>query len=178
MRKLFKVLQFGVVLIAVASVSFYFFYKRAQKNLPIPLIFTSAVINQPLPKTNLVDSAGKQLDGDIRRGRVALVFTLTTCPICDQENDFLKTVVDARKDVSFFYVIPLGNKDTALKSAQSKYAFETLFDEGGMLSKSLEIYRVPLIVYLEDGIIKKTWLDGATVENKSQAKFKQWLTNL
>ena len=117
-------------------------------------------------------------DDQLRRGKVVLTFTLTTCQICDQENDFLATVVGSRKDVSFYYVIPFGLKEEVLKSAQSKYALETFYDEGSMLAKTLEVYRVPTMLFLEDGIFKKTWLDGATVEEKSQAKFKQWLESL
>jgi peroxiredoxin len=179
MRPLTKALGAGLILIAIFSISFYFFYQRAQKDLPKqPLILTPAVINQPLPKANLVDVSGKLLDDEkLRRGRVVLVFTLTECPPCDQENEFLKTVVGGRKDISFFYVIPFGNKDQALKTAQSKYTFETFFDEGSMLSRSLQVYQVPLKIFLEDGIIKKTWVE-ATVDNQRQAEFKEWLNSL
>jgi len=180
MRPLTKVLAAGSIIIAIFCVSFAFFYKRAQKNLPKqPLILTSAVINQPLPKANLVNISGKLLDDEkLRRGKVVLVFTLTTCQLCDQENEFLKTVVSSRKDVRFFYVIPFGDKDEVLKAAQSKFAFETFFDQGSMLSKSLEVYQVPIAVFLEDGTIKKTWLEGARVDNQGQDEFKHWLSSL
>lgn len=182
MNSVAKALRFGAILIAVAAISFYFFYKRTQQQQvkeAEPLVQTEAVINQPLPKARLINLSGKVLqDGQLRHGKVVLTFTLTTCTICDQENDFLKTVVDSRKDVGFYYVIPFGPKDEVLKSAQSKYALETFYDEGSMLAKSLEVYRVPTMLFLEDGVIKKTWLDGATVEEKSQAKFKEWLASL
>jgi thiol-disulfide isomerase/thioredoxin len=179
MRPLTKVVGIGSILIAVFCGSFFFFYQRAQRNLPKqPLILTSAVINQPLPKANLVNISGKQLDDEkLRRGKVVLVFTLTDCQPCDEENEFLKTVADSRKDVSFIYVIPFGNKDQVLKVAQSKYAFETFFDDGSMLSRSLQVYQVPLKIFLEDGIIKKTWVE-ATVDNQRQAEFKDWLRGL
>jgi thiol-disulfide isomerase/thioredoxin len=179
MRPLTKVLGIGSILIAVFGVSFFIFYPRAQKDLPKqPLILTSSVINQPLPKANLVNVSGKPLDDEkLRRGKVVLVFTLTDCKPCDEENEFLKTVVESRKDVRFIYVIPFGNKDQALKAAQSKYAFETFFDDGSMLSRSLQVYQVPLKVFLEDGIIKKTWVD-ATFDSQGQAEFKDWLNGL
>jgi len=177
-----KAMRFGAILIAVAALTFYFFYRRVQQQQAKdaePLVQTQAVLNQPLPRANLVNVTGKVLQDDqLRRGKVVLTFTLTTCQICDQENDFLATVVGSRKDVSFYYVIPFGLKEEVLKSAQSKYALETFYDEGSMLAKTLEVYRVPTMLFLEDGIIKKTWLDGATVEEKSQAKFKQWLESL
>lgn len=99
------------------------------------------------------------------------------CQPCDQENEFLKTVADSRKDIRFFYVIPFGNKNPVLKLAQSKYSLDPFYDVGSNLSKSLEIYQVPIKVFLEDGIIKKTWID-ATVDNQRQTEFKDWLRGL
>jgi hypothetical protein len=184
MRPLTKVLWASSILIAVFCISFYFFYKRAQKNLPKqnlpkqPLILTSSVINQPLPTADLVNISGKRLDdGRLRRGKVVLVFTLPECPPCDQQNEFLKMTVGDRKDISFIYVIPFGIRDNALKVAQSKYAFETFFDEHSMLSRSLQVYQVPIEIFLEDGIIKKTWVE-ATVDDQKRAEFKQWLSSL
>ncbi len=174
-----KRLGIGLVLIIIFCLSFILFYKRAQKNLPKqPLILTSAVLNKPLPKADLVDLAGKHLDDErLRRGKVVLAFTLTECKPCDQENEFLKTIVGNRKDITFIYVIPLGNKDQALKLAQSKYAFETFFDDHSMLSRSLQVYQVPIKIFLQDGIIRKTWLDSA-IEPPMQTQFKDWLMSL
>lgn len=179
-----KILSASSLLLAVFCVSFYFFYKRAEKDLPKqdipkqPLILTPSVINQPLPTADLVDISGKRLDDQrLRRGKVVLVFTLIECPPCDQQNDFLKVTVSDRKDISFIYVIPFGIKDNALKAAQSKYAFETFFDEHSMLSRSLQVYQVPLEIFLEDGIIKKTWVDFP-MDDQKRAEFKQWLSSL
>lgn len=179
MRPLTKTLGIGLILIAVFCGSFYFFYKRTQKDPPKQdLILTSAVINQPLPKSNLVNISGKPLEDErLRRGKVVLVFMMPDCPPCDQEDEFLKTVADSRKDVSFLYVLPFGNKDLVLKLAQSKYSLEPFYDNGSNLSRKLQVYQVPVKVFLEDGIIKKTWLD-ATVDNQRQAEFKHWLNGL
>lgn len=102
---------------------------------------------------------------------------MTDCEPCDDENSFLKTVMDSRKDVSFIYVIPFGNKRQALQLAQNKYAAETFYDSGSMLSRSLELYQVPIKVFLEDGVIKKVWLDATDNEQK-QVEFKDWLRKL
>jgi len=143
-----------------------------------PLILTSAAINQALPPANLVNIFGTRLDDQrLRHGKVVLVFTLTSCKPCDQENEFLSTVISNRKDVSFFYVIPMGVKADVLREAQEKYALETFFDEGSMLAKELEVYQVPLKVFLQDGVIKKTWVE-ATVTAQRQSDFKAWLSNL
>lgn len=174
-----KILGFAVILLAVFSVSFFFFYKRAQGRLqPQPLILTSAVINQPLPKARLVNISGQQLgDEKLRRGKVILFFTTTDCNYCDGENNFLKTAAGSRKDVSYYYVIPFGMKEQMLQEAQRKYAFETYYDEGSTLSHSLQLYQVPLQVYLEDGVIKKTWLDSI-VYSHSEDEYKRWLNSL
>jgi len=168
----------GLILIAVFCVTFYVFYKKAQQKLSQPLILTSAVINQPLPKAALTNVSGNVLDdASLRRGKVILAFTLTNCPPCDKENEFLKTIVSSRPDVKFFYVIPFGNREQVLKAGQEKYSFETFFDDGSMLSRSLQVYEVPLKVFVEDGIIKKTWVDP-TVTNEGKVAFKEWLTGL
>jgi hypothetical protein len=179
MKTFTRVLLAGVLVAAIFGGSFFFFYKRAQKTLANqPLILTAAVINQPLPAAYLVDISGKPLDDEkLRRGKVVLIFTLNECSPCDVENEFLKTVVDSRKDVRFFYVIPFGKREQALKTAQSKYVFETVFDEHSLLSRSLQIYQVPIKIFVENGIIKKTWLD-ATTDLEKQAAFKQWLNGL
>lgn len=179
MRPPTKTLGIGLILIAVFCGSFYFFYKGVRKDpTKQDLILTSAVINQPLPKSNLVNISGKPLEDEgLRRGKVVLVFMMPDCPPCDQENEFLKTVADSRKGVNFFYVIPFGNKNPVLELAQSKYALEPFYDDGSNLSRSLDLYQVPIKVFLEDGIIKKVWLD-ATVDNQRQAEFKDWLNGL
>lgn len=74
-------------------------------------------------------------------------------------------------------MISFGLKDEALQTAQSKYAFETYFDNHSMLSRSLQIYQVPVKIFVEDGVIRKVWLDSTT-EPADQAAFKQWLEAL
>jgi hypothetical protein len=133
-------------LLAVFCGSFYFFYKRAQSKLPNkPLIQTSAVIDRPLPKTNLVSLSGKTLEDErVRQGRVVLVFMMPDCKPCDQENEFLKTVAGNREDVRFVYVTPFGRKDSVLKMAQERYALEPFYDEGVTISRELQLKRLSL----------------------------------
>jgi hypothetical protein len=174
-----KVLAAGAVLVLVFGASFLFFYKRAQKKLPKqPLILTSAVINQPLPKADLINGSGQGLDDSkLRKGRIILVFVMPDCQPCDQEDQFLKTVIGIRKDINFIYVIPFGSQVATLKSAQGRYASEAYYDRGRTVSKELEMTQVPIKIFLEDGIIKKIWLD-ATVDSQAQNEFKTWLTSL
>lgn len=181
MRNSTKALSAGSILLILLGVSFLIFYKRAQHKLEqqkTPLILTSAVIDRPLPRSNLVNISGQALDDEkLRRGKIILVFMKPECQPCDQENQFLSTVVSLRKDVSFVFVIPFGNKDEALKLAQGRYASEAFFDSGSTVARELQLYQVPVKVFLEDGIIKKTWLD-ATVDSKLQDEFRTWLKNI
>lgn len=179
MRTLRKALSFCLILIAVFCVSFYLFHLRSQKNqAKQSLILTPAVINQPLPKTNLVNISGEPYEDEkLRRGRVVLVFMMPDCKPCDTEHEFLKLVAGTRQDVSFVYVIPFGDKDQTLRAARDKYALDPFFDLGSGLSRKLQLYQVPVKLFVEDGIIKKTWLD-ATSDEQEVSEFKGWLNSL
>lgn len=178
MRTPTKTIALGLILLAVFCGSFYFFYRRAQKKAPPAqqdLILTEAVLNRPLPEANLINISGERLaDEELRRGKKVLVFMMPDCEPCDHENAFLKTIAGSRQDLQFLYVIPFGNKDQSLKMAQAKYALAPFYDRGSNLSRSLDIYQVPIKVFLEDGVIKKVWLD-ATSSDQKQAEFKAWL---
>jgi hypothetical protein len=176
--KRINVLALALTVLALSYFTLALYKKTPHQSAKQPLILTSAAINQALPPAELVNIFGTRLDDQrLRHGNVVLVFTLTSCKPCDQENEFLKTVISNRKDVSFFYVIPMGVKADVLREAQEKYAFETFFDEGSMLAKKLEVYQVPLKVFLQDGVIKKTWVE-ATVTAQRQSDFKAWLSSL
>ena len=179
MKRISNVLTLGLIVLAIFCFTMAFVYKKPiNKAAKQPLILTLAVIDQALPPAELVDISGTRLnDQRLRQGKVVLVFTLTSCKPCDQENEFLKTVINTRKDVSFFYVIPMGVKADVLREAQDKYAFETFFDEGSMLARKLEVYQVPLKVFLQDGVIKKTWIE-ATVTDQRKSDFTAWLRDL
>ena len=179
MKRISKFLSVGLVVLAVLCLTVAFLYKKTtSKPAGQPLILTSAVINHPLPEADLVNLSGTRLsDERLRHGKVVLVFTLTTCKPCDQENEFLKTVINIRNDISFFYVIPMGIKTEVLRQAQNKYCLETFFDQGSMLAKKLEVYQVPIKVFLENGIIKKIWVE-ATVTDQRRSEFKNWLNGL
>ncbi len=179
MKRLSKFPLPGVIVLAVLCLVLLFLSKKtASKPAEPPLILTPAVINQPLPLADLIDISGNRLGDDrLRQGKVVLVFTLTSCKPCDQENEFLKTVINTRKNVSFFYVIPMGVRNEVLKEAGEKYCLETFFDQGSMLARKLEVYQVPIKVYLEDGIIKRTWIE-ATVTEQGKSEFRNWLNGL
>jgi hypothetical protein len=63
------------------------------------------------------------------------------------------------------------------KAARSKYGFEPFYDKGSTVSRELEMYRVPMKLFLEDGIIKRRWLGSADDDGK-RAELKDWLNSL
>ncbi|MCV4753820.1 hypothetical protein OFC37_30630, partial [Escherichia coli] len=59
----------------------------------------------------------------------------------------------------------------------NKYALEPFYDVGSDLSRDLEIYQVPIKIFVENGIIKKVWLN-ATIDQRKQTEFKDWLRSV
>ena len=65
----------------------------------------------------------------------------------------------------------------ALTRLVDKFPFKVLYDESGSFLARMGINRVPVKVFLEDGIIKKGWI-GAAQTDKSRTSFIEWLDNL
>ncbi len=43
-----------------------------------------------------------------------------------------------------------------------------------MLSRKLELLQVPIKIFIEDGIIRQTWIE-ASLTSEKQTELKQWL---
>ncbi len=170
-------LTLGFTLLFCAS--FVFFFQRAQQKAAASAKEPSAkAIGKPLPPARFVDSSDQVLDDQtIRNGRVILVFGTPDCDACKREARFLKTVVDQRPDVRFYGVISYGEKKSALLAAEQVFPFKVFFDEQGQLASALGINRVPIKIFLENGIIQKAW-GGATVDEDAKLAFSQWLADL
>lgn len=179
MRTTIKLLKIGVFVIPIFFITVALVKVTTRKNTPpAPLILTSGVINQQLPKSNLVTLSGQRLDDEtLRQGKVVIAFMMPDCVPCDRENEFLKTVADSRKDVRFFYVIPFGNSKRLLESGKSKYSIEPAYDKGSNIARTLDIYQVPIKIFLEDGVIKRTWISATETADK-QTEFKNWLKEI
>jgi peroxiredoxin len=153
--------------------SFVFFYRRTQQKS----VVAAKGIDKPLPKANLVDIDNKPLpDSSLRAGKVVLVFVTAECEACGHESEFLKTIVSTNK-VHFYGVISYGDKASSLRTAEQKFPFKTFFDENFHLARALGITRVPVKLYLEDGVMKKVW-GGATNDEQKKTAFVQWLDAL
>jgi thiol-disulfide isomerase/thioredoxin len=137
-----------------------------------------AAMNKPLPPSSLVGLDGGKLDEQaLRRGKVVLVFVNPTCAPCNKEAEFLSTVVNKRQDVSFYGVAAFGEKEASLKDAAARFPFKTFYDDGSMLTQSLGITRMPIKLYLDDGVVKESW-GGASKNQEIQDDFVRWMENL
>lgn len=139
---------------------------------------TPPLMNKPLPPANLVDSSGTHLDDRVlRQGRVVLVFVAPDCRPCGVESEFLKTLINSRKDVTFYGVISFGATEASIKTVDKEFPFKTYFDREPRLAGALGLYRVPIKIFIEDGIIRKSW-KGASTDESSRAEFSKWLEGL
>jgi thiol-disulfide isomerase/thioredoxin len=138
----------------------------------------SAAINKPLPEARLVGIEGTTLpDESLRKGKVVLLFVNTTCGPCLTEANFIRTVINKRTDIRFYGVATIGNKDATLKEAEGMFPFKTFYDEDALLSQNLGVKRLPIKMFLEDGVVKETW-GGASKSEEIQADFIGWIENV
>lgn len=171
----------ALFLVAVFCVGFVVFYYRMQRtqDFPVELPDTSkSLINKPLPQAQLIDPSGSKIDEQIlRRGKVILVFVTTDCDACVTESKFLQTILNKRADISFYGLIPFGKTPDPSHVAEKKFPFRVFYDEGNSFVRSMGINRVPVKVFLEDGIIKKGWI-GAAMTDQSKRSFLEWFDSL
>ena len=173
----------GVVLflIVVFCVGFGFFYYRvqqAQKAQAKPVASSKSLIDKPLPRAELVDVYGAKVDEQtIRRGRVIVVFVTPDCDACKSESKFLGTLLDRRKDVAIYGIVPFGMHPDSPDEAQKIFPFRVFYDESNAFVATMGLNRVPVKVFLEDGIIKKGWI-GAALTDDSKQSFITWLDSL
>jgi redoxin len=140
---------------------------------------TKSLIDKPFPLgAQLVDTDGAKVDEQIlRKGRVVVVFITTDCDACLAESKFLQTVIDRRRDVTFYGLVPFGTRPASSKDAEKTFPFRVFYDEANSFVMTMGINRVPVKVFLEDGIIKKGWI-GAALTDKARTSFVEWLDGL
>ena len=175
----------GVIffLLAVFCAGFAFFYTRMQRSQavapqPQPSNPSKSLIDKPFPHAQLVDINGSAVDEQIlRTGRVVVVFVTTDCDACSSESKFLEPLVSRRSDVRFYGLVPFGPRPKSPAAAEKMFPFRIFFDQNSSFIASMGINRVPVKVFLEDGIIKKGWI-GAAITDKDQKSFIEWLDTL
>jgi len=142
--------------------------------------FSPRLIGKPFPSARFTALYGEVLSADtIRTGKVVLVYFTPDCDACAVESAFLKSQAPLRADVKFYGIIPIGDKQAALTaaSASDKYPFKVYYDDGLLYGRSSKTIRVPLKIFIENGIVRKAWL-GATGSISDQTAFLTWLNSL
>lgn len=166
------ILSLAVLFVLVFCGGFVYFYLSRQAKQASPL---QAGTGKLLPAAQLIDESNQVLpDSELRRGKLILVFVTTDCDACEKEAEFLRTVVRSRSDIPFYGVVSFGDKELSLREGRDKFPFKLLYDEHHQLAGSLGIVRVPIKLFVEDGLIKKSW-GGATIDEQAKAAFIKWL---
>ena len=178
-KALIKIVGITGFLAILFCVGFVYFYGKIQQSQSETAADPSkSFINKPLPAARLVDLAGANVDEQIiRKGRVVLVFVTPECQACLVEGKFLKTLLGRRNDITFFGVVPFGKTIESQQVAEEMFPFKVFYDDTNALVQAIGINRVPVKIYLEDGIIKKGWI-GAALSDRAKTSFTQWLDGL
>ena len=173
-KKVIWISSLAILFVVVFCAAFVVFYTRNNRNKAAKEPVNSG---NSLPSADLVDEANQPFaDSQLKNGRVVLVFMSTDCDACETESEFLKDLVNTRSDVRFYGVISFGDRDS-LREAKRKFPFEVFYDRGFKLAGQLGIKRVPIKVFVDNGVIKKSW-GGATVDEKKKADFIRWLAEV
>ncbi len=175
----------GVIffLAVVFCAGFVFFYNpiqrtKAKASAETPSEPSGSLIGKPFPPARLIDVRRAKVDEQIlRTGRIIVVFVTADCDACATESKFLQTLVDRRKDVTFYGLVPFGGPPDSPDDVEKKFPFKVFYDEEDSYVQSMGINRVPVKVYLENGIIKKGWI-GAAQSDKAKSSFTEWLDSL
>lgn len=177
------VLMFCVALIVGFVVVFLLRVRKTDQKIEPPADAASStplppLMNKPLPEANLVDSKGVKLaDTSLRQGKVILVFVSPNCRPCDNETAFLKPFVEQHPEINFLGVVSFGLSGAIPESLEKEFPFKLYLDTEPRLAGKLGLYRVPIKVFLEDGIIRKSW-KGATTNDADKEAFAKWLDDL
>lgn len=175
-----RIIAFSIFIVLLFCSSFVYFYQRAQQRTlsSAKEVDKPKEIDKPLPEAHLVDITNNKLEERfVRNGKVVLVFVTADCDACKREAEFLRTIINSNDDVQFYGVISYGDKKGSLTAAEEIFPFKVFYDEGFKLAGALGINRVPVKIFLEDGVIKKAW-GGATTDEERQAAFVSWLDEL
>jgi thiol-disulfide isomerase/thioredoxin len=152
--------------------------KRRSGNEKETAAASVTLMNKPLPEANLIDSSGLKLaDNALRKGKVLLIFVAPNCPPCQRESEFLKPLMEKRKDVSYYGVVSFGATQAGLKSIENEFPFKSYFDGDPRLAGAMGLYRVPIKIFLNDGVLRKSW-KGASSDEATKAAFTAWLQAL
>ena len=171
-KKVIWIFSLAMICVLVFCAAFVAFYTRNTRTKAAAEPVNS---DHSLPSADLVNESNQPLaEAQLKNGKVLLVFITPECDACMKESEFLKDLVSKRTDIRFYGVISFGDMETSLQAAKQKFPFEVFYDRGFKLAGQLGINRVPIKVFVDNGVIKKSW-GGATVDEKKKADFVRWL---
>jgi redoxin len=180
-RRLFSIAVIVLFLLGVFCGGFLFFSNRIQQQSHAGAAEEAkpgSLIDKPFPTAPLVDVYGSRVDEQkLRTGKVIVVFLTPECDACLTESKFLQTLLGRRKDVTFFGLVPFGKHPEDPNLAKKTFPFEVFYDENQAFVGAMGINRVPVKVFLENGIIKKGWI-GAALTDAAKQSFVEWLDGL
>ena len=166
-------------LLAVFCGGFLFFRNRTQHSPPVAPEQSGSLIDKPFPHAQLLDIYGSKVDEQvIRTGRVVVVFVTPDCDACAAEGKFLQTLLGRRRDVTFYGLLPFGKPSQSPNEIEKTFPFRVFYDENNSFVTTMGINRVPVKVFLEDGIIKKGWIGASALTDNARASFTAWLDSL
>lgn len=167
-----------IFLAVIFCASFVYFYAKQQAEKSSATAEIEKKKELALPDAKLFNINSEILsDEQLRKGKVVLVFISPTCEACHIEAEFLRGVVGNRNDVKFYGVVSYGRQKEALESTQNRFPFEVFYDGDNLLALTLKVTKVPIKIYLENGVIKKVW-GGASGNEKKKADFINWLASV
>ena len=121
---------------AVFGAGFVFFYNRIERTKVEAKAEVASesspgsLIDKPFPQAKLVDLSGAKVDEQVlRTGKVIVVFVTPDCDACATESKFLQTLVDRRKDVTFYGLVPFGTRPDSPGDVEQKFPFRIFYDE-------------------------------------------------
>lgn len=174
-KKVIWISSLALIFVLVFCAAFVLFYTRNARNKAAPPEPVAG--ENPLPSAELVDESNQLLaDSQLKNGKVVLVFVTADCDACEKESEFLKDVVNKRSDVRFYGVVSFGG-EKSLGEAKQKFPFPVFFDRGFKLAGQLGVDKVPIKIFVDNGIMKTSW-GGATVDEKKKAAFIRWLSEV
>lgn len=181
--KQFKWIFFSLGLTIIFCVSFVWFYTKRQTETQTPTTGVETNQDKALPEAKLIDLDSNLLPDDklpddkLRKGKVILIFVTPDCEACLKESEFLRGLIDKRSDVEFYGVTSFGNPKETLEIAEKKFPFKVYFDADSLLGLKLKITKVPIKIYIENGVIKKVW-GGASIKEEKKSEFINWLESV
>ncbi len=169
-----RIATLAVAFVLCFCAGFVFFYTKNQQTASAPV---QIGLDKPVPPAALTDESGTPLaDSQLRQGKTILVFLSLDCDACTRETEFLQKAVSLRPEVKFYGVLPFNDPGSG-SVVKNSLPFKLFYDRGMKLAGQLGINRVPVKVYVEDGIIKKAW-GGAMTSPTEQENFIRWLERI